>query len=72
MQEGYQSPVLTVDELAEMLRLDRKTVYDAIARREIPGVRRIGRSIRISRRAVIEWLSVGQDRVPLRLRRQKS
>jgi len=35
-----------VDEVAEKLRTNRKTVYDAIARGEIPAVR-IGRALRI-------------------------
>ena len=48
--------VLTVDELAALLRLNRKTVYEAVARNEIPGCQRIGRSIRFSRQAVLNWL----------------
>ncbi len=56
-------PVLTVDELAAVLRVNRKTVYDALARNEIPGARRIGASYRILRDAVLEWLASGQDRV---------
>jgi excisionase family DNA binding protein len=43
--------VLTVDELAGLLRVERKTAYAAIARGEIPGVRSVGRSIRVSRSA---------------------
>jgi excisionase family DNA binding protein len=52
--------VLTVDEVAALLRLNRKTVYEALARGEIPA-RRIGTTYRISRAAVLEWLR-GQDR----------
>lgn len=62
--------LLTVDELAVLLRVDRKTVYEAISRQEIPGVRRIGKkTIRISRAAVLDWIegratpSAGQGRV---------
>lgn len=62
--------VLTVEELAMMLRINRKTLYAAIGRGEVPGVRRIGGTIRISRDAVIAWLAEGQGRV-LRSRRQK-
>jgi excisionase family DNA binding protein len=54
--------VLTVDELAALLRIERKTAYSAIARGEIPGARRIGGVIRISRTAVLEWLALGQSR----------
>ncbi len=55
--------VLTVEELATLLRVERKTAYAAIARGEIPGVRRLGTAIRISRPAVLSWLAQGQGRV---------
>jgi excisionase family DNA binding protein len=61
---------MTVDELAELLRVERKTAYAAIANGEIPGVRRVGRSIRIFRQAVLYWLASGQGRVS-RSRRTK-
>ncbi len=54
--------VLTVDELAALLRVNRKTVYDALSRGDIPGARRIGATYRILRDAVLEWLASGQDR----------
>jgi excisionase family DNA binding protein len=54
--------VLTVDELAALLRVNRKTVYDALSRGEIPGARRIGSTYRILRPAVLEWLASSQDR----------
>ena len=57
------SAVLTVDELAMLLRVNRKTVYDALLRGEIPGARRVGTTYRILRAAVIDWLSSGQGRV---------
>ncbi len=55
--------ILTVDELADFLRLNRKTVYEAIDRGEIPGVRRIGESYRIHRATVLEWFASSQGRV---------
>ena len=55
--------VLTADELAALLRIDRKSAYAALARGEIPGARRIGRTIRVSRDAVLNWLADGQGRV---------
>jgi excisionase family DNA binding protein len=55
--------VLTVDELADLLRVERKTAYAAVAAGEIPGARRIGRTIRIHRDAVLTWLAQGQGRV---------
>ncbi|MBI3129507.1 MAG: helix-turn-helix domain-containing protein [Candidatus Tectomicrobia bacterium] len=53
---GDLPAVLTVDELAEFLRVGRDTVYQAIAKGEIPGACRIGRTIRISRDAMLDWV----------------
>jgi excisionase family DNA binding protein len=63
LDDGAAPQVLTVDELAALLRVERKTAYAAIARGEIPGVRRIGGVIRVSREAVLAWLASGQGRV---------
>ncbi|MFQ5694051.1 MAG: helix-turn-helix domain-containing protein [Nitrospinota bacterium] len=60
--------VLTVEELANLLRVNRDTAYKAVAEGRIPGVRRVGRSIRISREAVLDWLR-GKDHVPRSKRR---
>jgi excisionase family DNA binding protein len=63
-REHTEDPsVLTVDELAALLRVNRKTVYDALARGDIPGARRIGTSYRILRDAVLQWLASSQGRV---------
>ncbi len=61
MEPQSLSPVLTVNELAKFLRLNRKTIYEAINRGEISGVRRFGRIIRIDRDAAIAWLKAGND-----------
>jgi excisionase family DNA binding protein len=34
--------VLTVEEVADLMRIDRKTAYAAIADGDVPGVRRLG------------------------------
>jgi excisionase family DNA binding protein len=64
-EEGppLEASVLNVDELAALLRVERKTVYGAIARGEIPGVQRVGTLLRVSRERVLAWLAQGQDRV---------
>jgi len=56
------SEVLTVDEAAELLRVDRKTVYTAIRRGKLPGVRKVGRSIRIHRPTLVAWLGADGPR----------
>jgi excisionase family DNA binding protein len=48
--------VLTADEVAALLRCDRKTVYLAVARDSIPH-RRLGRKVVFSRAALLEWLA---------------
>ena len=50
------SDVLTADEVAELLRVNVKTVYDAAGRGEIPH-RRLGRRLLFSRSTVLAWLS---------------
>jgi excisionase family DNA binding protein len=56
---GPVSPVLTVDEVAQLLRVNRKTVYELLTRGELPGGRRLGRAVRFSRDAVLDWLRQG-------------
>lgn len=50
-----ETEVMDVDEVAEFLRVDRKTVYDYAARGEIPS-RRLGKRILFSRTALMAWL----------------
>jgi excisionase family DNA binding protein len=53
--------VMTADEVAALLRLDRKTVYDYAARGEIP-CRRIGKRMLFSRDALALWLGSCSER----------
>lgn len=55
--------VMTAEEVADLLRVNRKTVYTAFKRGEIPGGRRIGGTIRFSRTRVLQWLGNGQEHV---------
>lgn len=55
-------PVLTVEEVADLMRVDRKTAYAAIADGDVPGVRRLGRCIRVSRDVFLRWLAEGEGR----------
>jgi excisionase family DNA binding protein len=50
-----QIEILTADEVAKMLRVDRKTVYEAAQRGELPH-RRLGRRLLFERGAVLRWL----------------
>ena len=57
------SCVMDVEELAGLLKLNAKTVYSAIKNGQIPGVLRVGRTVRLSRDKVERWLA-GEERVP--------
>ena len=48
--------VLTVEEAAAFLRVNRKTLYEAVRLGSVPGVIRLGRAIRISKAALISWV----------------
>lgn len=50
--------VLTADEVAAMLRVNRKTIYEAAQRGDIPH-RRLGRRLVFERGAVLAWLRQG-------------
>jgi len=60
-QTKQQDALLTVDEVAEMLRVGRWMVYDYVRRGILPaGVAiHLGRSIRFSRKALEAWLEAG-------------
>ena len=58
--ESQLPPVLTVEQAAKLLMVTEQTIYAAISRRELPGVRRIGRTIRIHRDSLLDWLRSGR------------
>jgi excisionase family DNA binding protein len=48
--------VMNADEVARLLRVDRKTVYDAAGRGHMPH-RRLGKRLVFSRAALLDWLA---------------
>ena len=48
---------VSCDELADILRVNRKSIYSAAKRGEIPGVRRIGKTIRFHTASVLAWFA---------------
>ncbi|WP_342380307.1 helix-turn-helix domain-containing protein [Myxococcus stipitatus] len=50
---------LTVEEAAVLLRVNRKTLYEAIRLGQVPGVVRVGKTLRICR-ALLVGLPLGQ------------
>lgn len=55
MLEHYPD-VLTVDEVCNILRIARKTVYSLVKSGDLPS-RRIGRIYRISKKQLVEYLA---------------
>ena len=47
--------MLTIDDVAQILRIGRWAVYDAVKRGQIPGIK-IGRSLRIPKARLREWI----------------
>jgi len=64
----FESPALTVDQVAELLNVSRKTVYSLVQTRQMPGAVKLGRAIRIHGPTVLAWLK-GAAVVPSRKRR---
>jgi excisionase family DNA binding protein len=49
--------LLTVDEAASLLRTTRKAVYAMVARKQLPGVVRLGRRVLIRTEVLLDSLS---------------
>jgi excisionase family DNA binding protein len=49
-------PLLTIDEVAAVLRMSRKAIYAMAERAQLPGVVRIGRRLLVSRDDLRSWL----------------
>lgn len=48
--------LLTVQDVADILRTTPKAVYAMVERQQIPAVRRIGRRLLFKRRELLDWL----------------
>jgi excisionase family DNA binding protein len=68
---GMSSDVMTVEELAEYLKLNPQTIYRRFRKGELPGVK-IGKAIRFKRDVIDGWLRAssyrwgGKERADLR------
>lgn len=68
LEPASEPEVLTVAELAMLLRMNVKSLYEILARGEIPGTRKVGGAWRAHRPTVVAWLS-GQVVAPKGKRR---
>ena len=53
-------PLLTVEEVAQLLRTTPKGVYAKVARSQLPGAIRVGRALRFRRSDVVKLLAEGR------------
>ena len=51
-----QPILLKAEQAAKLLNLSRSKFYELMTAGEVPGVVRIGRSVRISRAALVAWV----------------
>jgi excisionase family DNA binding protein len=56
MTSSIQPLLLRPSEVARLLAVSRSRTYEMIARGELPGIVRIGRSVRVSRQALVDWI----------------
>jgi excisionase family DNA binding protein len=47
---------LTADEAADLLRTTRKAIYVMIERRQLPGVKRIGKRVLVRTETLVHWI----------------
>ncbi len=56
---GMERQILVVDEVAELLRVDKQRVYELVRTKQIPFIRLGERQYRFSSEAVERWLNEG-------------
>lgn len=61
--------IITVDELAVIIKCNTKTIYEAIKLGQLPGAFRVGRVIRVHKPTVLAWAVSGQELPKPRKRR---
>lgn len=59
-RDALPPPLLTVKDLAVLLSTSSSGVYSRVARGQIPGALRIGRSLRFDPRVIAQWLSANK------------
>ena len=52
---------LNIQEVAELLRLSERSVYDLVRNNRLPGAAKVGGSWRIKRTVLDEWLTAGGE-----------
>lgn len=58
-QVNAEPAVITIEELAGLLRVSLPTAYAAVARGQVPGAVKVGRVWRLHRETVVRWMAQG-------------
>ena len=64
------SSVLTIEDLAEYLKISKSTLYKLAQRGELPGIK-VGRHWRFHKNAVDEWLKSHPDHLDTKEKKQE-
>ena len=56
MTADSDAVLLTVKEVAALLRTSPKAIYSMVERRQLPGLRKIGRRVLVRRAELLHWL----------------
>lgn len=54
--------LLTIDEVATLLRLTKPTVYSKVSKNELPGVCKQGKRLYFDRQTIIDWIKQGRKK----------
>jgi excisionase family DNA binding protein len=54
--ETIEPELLHIEEAARVLRIGRSRAYEMAAAGDMPGLIRLGRSLRVSRRRLLRWI----------------
>lgn len=57
VQAGESLRLMTARDVALLLSVTPKAVYQMVHRNEVPGIIRVGKRLRFDRRKLLEWLS---------------
>ncbi len=52
---------LTINEVAELLRLGERTVYDMLRAGRLPGAAKVGGKWRVDREKLVAWVAAGGE-----------
>lgn len=61
--------LLTVEDVAQLLRTTARAIYSQVARGQLPGVIRVGRRVLFDRKDLLQWLRERRAVSPMENRR---